>query len=172
MTNRVFLIGYMASGKTTIGKLLAARLGYVFLDTDRCIEAKKLKTVAEIFSEEGEVCFRKLEQKCLHELAEFENVVISTGGGTPCFFDNMQYMNEFGATVYLKWSAKDLSERLMLDKTNRRPLIARLKENELEAFVATGLTEREPTYSQANLTVSGTEEEILEQIYRWHKKTI
>ena len=161
----------MASGKTTIGKLLAARLGYAFFDMDKCIEAKKCKTVAQIFSEEGEEAFREMERKCLHELAEFENVVISTGGGVPCFFDNMQYMNERGTTVYLKWNVKDLIERLTLDKVNRRPLVAQLTGAELEAFVANGLIERESTYFQAKTIVSGTEEDILEQIIKVAEKS-
>ena len=154
----------MGSGKTTIGKLLAAQLGYAFFDMDKCIEAKKRKTVSQIFTEEGEEAFRLLERECLHELADFENVVISTGGGVPCFFDNMDYMNERGTTIYLKWSVKDLAARLEADKFNKRPLVAQRKGKELEDFVASGLAAREPKYLQANLIVSGTEEDVLAQI--------
>ena len=154
----------MGSGKTTIGKLLAAQLGYAFFDMDKCIEAKKRKMVSQIFTEEGEEAFRLLERDCLHELADFENVVISTGGGAPCFFDNMDYMNERGMTVYLKWGVKELAARLEADKFNKRPLVAQRKGKELEDFVASGLSAREPKYLQANLIVSGTEEDVLAQI--------
>jgi shikimate kinase len=164
MEKRVFLVGYMGSGKTTIGRMLAERLGFTFFDTDKCVESKRLKSVSRIFETEGEDTFRELERKCLHELADFEDVVISTGGGAPCFFDNMQYMNERGMTVYLKWSAKELANRLQADNSNKRPLLARLKGEELEAFIAEGLAKREAIYLQADAVASGTEEEILSQI--------
>ena len=154
----------MGSGKTTVGKLLAARLDYAFFDMDKCIEAKKRKTVSQIFTEEGEDAFRLLEKNCLHELADFESVVISTGGGVPCFFDNMDYMNERGMTVYLNRSVKELAARLEADKFNKRPLVALRKGTELEDFIDNTLTAREPKYLQANLIVSGTEEEVVEQI--------
>ena len=154
MTN-VFLIGYMGSGKTTIGKLLAARLGYSFVDMDTHIEEKQFKTVSQIFAELGEAEFRLLEQKCLHEVAEFENVVISTGGGAPCFFDNMEYMNSHGVTIYLKLTPTELVVRLEASHGNKRPLLAGRKGDELRQFIADGLAKREPFYSQAAFSLSG-----------------
>ncbi len=166
--NRIFLIGYMGSGKTTIGKLLAEKLGYSFIDMDHHIEEKQFKTVTQIFSELGEEKFRLLEQHCLHEVAEFENVVISTGGGAPCFFENMDYMNSRGLTIYLKLSPSQLAERLEVSKANKRPLLAERKGEELRQFVSDGLSKREPYYSKARLIITGDFEtavnEILEQI--------
>ena len=164
--NRIFLIGYMGSGKTTIGKLLAVKLGYSFVDMDTHIEEKQFKTVAQIFSELGEEKFRLLEQHCLHEVAEFENVVISTGGGAPCFFDNMDYMNSKGLTVYLKLSPIQLTERLETSKANKRPLLAERKGEELRQFIADGLAKREPYYSNAQLVISGDFETAVEEIIK------
>lgn len=162
--SRIFLIGYMGSGKSTIGRLLAQRLNFQFVDTDKWIEAKKRSTVSAIFEQEGEVAFRLLEKNALREVGEFENTIIATGGGIPCFFDNMQYMNKKGITVYLKWSAEDLEKRLIADNTNKRPLLAKYNEKELLEYIQRGLTEREPYYSEAQLTVSGTEQETVSKI--------
>ena len=93
---RIFLTGYMGAGKTTLGKAFARRMDISFIDLDWYIEERFHKTVGELFTERGETGFRELERNMLHEVAEFENVVISTGGGTPCFFDNMDFMNQIG----------------------------------------------------------------------------
>ena len=98
---RIFLIGYMGAGKTTMGKELSKQSGLSFIDLDHFMEGRYRKTVRQLFEEKGEETFRQIEKKALHEVADFENVVISTGGGTPCFFDNMAYMNSIGTTVYL-----------------------------------------------------------------------
>ena len=90
----IIIIGYMGAGKTTVGKALAKELGVMFYDLDWYIETRMHKTVKEIFDEKGEEGFRIIEHNMLHEVAEFENVVVSCGGGTPCFFDNMDYMNQ------------------------------------------------------------------------------
>ena len=162
--NRIFLIGYMGSGKTTIGKLLATRLGYSFVDMDSHIEDKQFKTVSQIFAEKGEHEFRLLEQKCLHEVAEFENVIISTGGGAPCFFDNIEYMNSHGLTIYLKLTAADLAERLEAIGISKRPLLANRKGEELRRFIAEGLSKRESFYEKANYSLSGNINETVEKI--------
>ena len=99
---RIFLIGFMGSGKTTLGKALAQKLGVDFIDLDLYIETRYHKTVREIFAESGEERFRQIEKSLLHEVADFENVIIAAGGGTPCFFDNIDYMNGHGTCVYLK----------------------------------------------------------------------
>ena len=99
---RIILIGYMGAGKTTVGKALAKALGVTFYDLDWYIETRMRRTVKQIFDQEGEEGFRRIERNMLHEVAEFENVVLSCGGGTPCFFDNIDYMNQQGPVVYLK----------------------------------------------------------------------
>lgn len=162
--NRIFLIGYMGSGKTTVGKLLAARLGYSFTDMDAHIEEKLFKSVSQIFKELGEEQFRLLEQQSLHEVAQFDHAVISTGGGTPCYFDNMDYMNRQGDTVYLKLSPEELAERLESSHANKRPLLANRKGDELKQFIAEGLAKREAYYATAAYTVSGDIESTVSQI--------
>lgn len=94
---RIILLGYMGSGKTTVGKALAKNLGLPFYDLDWYIESRMRKTVKQLFDERGEDGFRKVERNMLHEVAEFENIVLSCGGGTPCFFDNMDYINQQGS---------------------------------------------------------------------------
>ena len=168
--NRIFLIGYMGSGKTTIGKLVAKQLGYSFVDMDAHIEEKQFKTVSQIFAEKGEPEFRLLEQKCLHEVADFENVVISTGGGAPCFFDNIEYMNAHGLSIYLKLTANELAERLELVGINKRPLLAGKSSTELRQFIAEALSKREPFYSKATYALSGDINLVVNEISELVKK--
>ena len=113
---RIFLIGYMGAGKTTLGKAFSRELGLTFIDLDWYIEERFHKTVGELFTERGETGFRELERNMLHEVAEFENVVISTGGGAPCFFDNMEFMNRVGKTVFLDVHPDVLFRRLRIAK--------------------------------------------------------
>ena len=164
--NRIFLIGYMGSGKTTIGKLLAKKLGYSFVDMDHHIEEKQFKTVSQIFTEKGEDVFRRLEQNCLHEVADFENIVISTGGGAPCFFDNMDYMNRHGLTIYLKLTTDELAERLELVGVSKRPILAGKTGIELRQFIAEGLAKREIFYEKATHSLSGSIEDTVNQIFQ------
>lgn len=154
----------MGSGKTTIGKQLAEKLGYGFIDMDAHIEEKEFKSVSQIFVEKGEEEFRLLEQKCLHEVAEFENVIISTGGGAPCFFDNIEYMNSHGITIYLKLTSAELAERLELSHANKRPLLANRKGKELENFIYEGLSKREPFYNRATYSLSNNDDTVIERI--------
>ena len=160
---RIFLIGYMGSGKTTVGKLLAAKLGYSFVDMDAHIEEQQFKSVGQIFAERGEDEFRLLEQKCLHEVAQFDDVIISTGGGAPCFFDNMEYMNTHGTTFYLRFTADELADRLATQAA-KRPLIATKKGDELRQFIAEGLKKREPFYTRANFSVAGDVNAVVKEI--------
>ena len=148
---RIFLIGYMGVGKTTLGKALADRTGLSFIDLDLFIEGRYRKTIRQIFEAEGEEAFREIERKALHEVAEFEDIVLSTGGGTPCFFDNMTYMNRVGTTVYLKASPEALTERISLCK-HSRPAVRHLDGEALAAFVRDALTRRTPFYERAHLT--------------------
>src|SRR5690554_5919230 len=110
---RVFLIGYMGSGKTTVGKKLAQSLSLSFIDLDDFIQNKYRKTIADIFADLGEEGFRKIESKALREVSEIEDVVISTGGGAPCFYDNIEVMNNAGVTVYIEVDPQELASRLM-----------------------------------------------------------
>lgn len=146
--NRIILIGYMGAGKTTIGKALSKELGMMFYDLDWYIETRMHRTVAQIFAEKGEEGFRKIEYNMLHEVAEFENVIISCGGGTPCFFDNMDYLNAQGDTVYLKASPEVLCGHLKIGKVER-PLIKGKSPEELQQFIIEQLEKREPFYNKA-----------------------
>ena len=150
---RIIIVGYMGSGKTTVGKALSKDLGIPFYDLDWYIESRMRKTVAQIFAERGEEGFRKIEHNMLHEVAEFENVIISCGGGTPCFFDNMDYMNGQGDTVYLQASPDVLYNHLKMGKTER-PLLKNKTPEEMQVFIAEQLEKREPYYSKAKHTLN------------------
>lgn len=145
---RILIIGYMGAGKTTLGKVLAKELGLPFYDLDWYIESRMMKTVPQLFAERGEEGFRKVEHNMLHEVAEFENVVISCGGGTPCFYDNMEYMNAQGDTVYLKASPEVLYAHLQMGKVER-PLLKNKTREEMQAFIQEQLAEREKYYTKA-----------------------
>jgi len=146
---KIFLIGYMGSGKTTIGKLLAKRLNLSFIDLDLFIENRYRKSIGEIFTEKGETDFREIERKALCEVSQFENLIISTGGGTPCFFNNMNVMNEAGTSIYLKVGIDELAKRLSCCK-EKRPLIKNKSPEELKEFIHVNLEKREIFYNQAS----------------------
>ena len=146
--NRIILSGSMGAGKTTVGKALSKELGIPFYDLDWYIESRRRKTVPQIFAEVGEAGFREIERNMLHEVAEFEDVIISCGGGTPCFFDNMEYMNQQGKVVYLQASPEVLHGHLKMGKTER-PLLKGKNDEELLAFIKEQLKQREPFYKQA-----------------------
>ncbi len=149
---RIILIGYMGSGKTTVGKALSKDTGMMFYDLDWYIESRMRKSVSQLFAERGEDCFRKLEYNMLHEVAEFEDVIISCGGGTPCFFDNMDYLNQQGDVVYLKATPDVLYKHLLMAKVER-PLLKGKSPEELIAYITEHLKEREPFYSKARYTL-------------------
>lgn len=148
----IIIIGYMGAGKTTVGKALAKELGVMFYDLDWYIESRMRKTVKQIFDEIGEEGFRKIERNMLHEVAEFENVVVSCGGGTPCFFDNMDYMNQLGETIYLKASPETLHTHLKMGK-GVRPLLINKTPEEVEIFIREQLKLREPFYNKAKYII-------------------
>ena len=152
---RIILIGYMGAGKTTVGKALSQALDLPFYDLDWYIEERYRRTIAQIFAEKGEKGFRDIERNILHEVAEFEDVVISCGGGTPCFFDNMEYMNRQAQTVYLKASPDILFRHLKMGKVER-PLLKDKTEDEMKQYIRDSLSTREPFYSQARYTLDVT----------------
>lgn len=145
---RIIIIGYMGSGKTTVGHALSQELGLPFYDLDWYIETRMHCTVKQIFDEKGEEGFRKIEHNLLHEVAEFEDVIISCGGGTPCFFDNIDYINRQGETVYLKCTTDVLYKHLKMGKTVR-PLLLNKTPDEVKTFIETQLKQREPFYAKA-----------------------
>jgi shikimate kinase len=158
---KIFLIGYMGSGKSTCGKKLAALLGYEFLDHDLLIENAVGKSVYDIFQEDGEEHFREMEHHMLISLMNKDNIVVSTGGGTPCHYNNMQLMNENGLTIYLKMSANTLVNRLRNAKTER-PIIKGKSAEDLYNFIVTHLENREPFYSEAQYKVKAKDLNIQE----------
>ncbi len=138
----------MGSGKTTVGKVLSRELKLPFYDLDWYIENRMHKSIHQIFNEKGEEGFRKIERNMLHEVAEFENVIISCGGGTPCFFDNIDYINQQGESIYLKCRPDILSAHLRMGKTIR-PLLLNKTHEEVELFISEQLAQRENFYGKA-----------------------
>ena len=138
----------MCVGKTTIGKALAKQMGCTFYDLDWYIEERFHTKIPEIFARDGEEHFRDLEKRMLHEVAEFEDTVVACGGGTPCYFDNMDYMNSRSTTIYLQATADTILEHLGMSR-GRRPLLEGKTPEELDAYVRKQLSEREPYYLKA-----------------------
>lgn len=143
----------MGSGKSHLGWKLANHLGMQFVDMDNYLEERNCKTIPQIFAEEGEAEFRKKERKALEELSEFTDLIIATGGGAPCFFDNMDLMNESGQTIYLNIDPAILADRLMKSKTDR-PLIKGKSKEELVTFIDETLKKRDAFYSQAKFQIT------------------
>jgi shikimate kinase len=154
---KIFLIGFMGCGKSTLGKKLALKLGYTFVDIDKEIERKVNMSITEYFQKNGEDSFRELESSLLKTMDLAENSVIATGGGAPCYFDNLQWMNENGTTIYLSLSPKALAKRLE-SATEQRPVLKNLKGEELEQLIAEKLQLREKFYKQAELIVKGIDQ--------------
>ncbi len=166
---RIIIIGYMGAGKTTVGRALARDLGLDFYDLDSYIENRMHCTIKDLFDRRGEEGFRLIERAMLHEVAEFEDVVISSGGGTPCFFDNMDYMCRQADTVYLRATPEVLLVHLKMGHTVR-PLLLGKSDDEVQTFVADHLRQREPVYLRARCTtdvcVLDTREKISDTITR------
>ena len=151
---RIYLIGYMASGKSFLGSLLAEKLGFEFIDLDYLFEERYRINVADFFEKYDEGIFRKIERSLLHETAGFDDVVVSTGGGTPCFFDNMEFIKQSGISIYLCQTVPELVSRRKGVK-RKRPLLRDIPLAELEAKVASQLAERAFFYNQADMVISG-----------------
>ena len=173
----IYLIGYMGAGKTTAGRILADKLGWHFVDLDDAFYQIHGYTTADYIREFGLEEFRKKEKYVVEDLAElpYEHVIYATGGGYPCWEDNMDCLLELGTSIYLRWSPEHLARRLSLTDLSTRPVLQGRTEEELLEFIAPQLEERDPIYSRANhvLDVQQCDEEsdqrIAEEIYQWIK---
>jgi len=145
----IFLIGLPGSGKTTLGKQLAKQIHYTFSDLDEAIVKTYHSTIEEIFLHNGEATFRTYESQCLHAYTKKENIIVSTGGGAPCFHDNMKWMNDNGVTVFLNPPLNELAKRLSDSDNSHRPMLRGKNKNELLAFLEIKFEERLRFYSQS-----------------------
>lgn len=156
MQSRIFLIGFMGSGKTTLGRRLARRISYNFVDMDHLIEETADMGIPDIFREHGEETFRKWERDILLELCSREKVVISTGGGAPCHGDMMDLMSSAGATIYIEMTGEALRHRLIHARAER-PLIKGKSEEELLEYIQNMLEKRSPFYKRARYHIDGSD---------------
>ncbi len=143
----------MGCGKSTMGRAVSELTGVPFIDLDNYIEKRYHLTVKEIFAQRGEAGFRDVERRMLQEVADFEDVIVACGGGTPCFFDNMEYMSAHGTTVFLNTPIERLHSRLMRGR-HKRPLIANKSDEELLEFIKEALAGRMEYYSKAQIEFS------------------
>ena len=165
---KIVLLGYMASGKSSIGKILSKNLSLRFLDLDDYIVEKENRSIADLFKEKGEIYFRRVEHKYLIEiLSKDEDFILSLGGGTPCYGNNMEEINkEETISVYLQGSIPTISKRLVKDKS-KRPLVSFLGDEQITEFVAKHIFERRPFYEQAKMTIKidgKTKEELTTEL--------
>lgn len=160
---RIFLVGYMGAGKTTLGKALSKAIGLPFVDLDWYIESRYHQTISDLFARRGEDGFRQLERTMLHEVGEFEDVIISCGGGTPCFFDNMDYMNRQGPTVWLDASTDCLFRRLSKG-LRKRPVLQGKTDEALREFIQQNLNSRLDYYARARLRIDSSRLENRQQV--------
>lgn len=174
----VYLIGYMAAGKTTIGRMLAERIGWRFVDLDDAFLQIHGYTPNEYIRQFGIEAFRRKEKYVLEDIADmspYENVVYATGGGYPCYEDNMECLAELGTSVYLRWEARDLAKRLMLTDLSERPVLQGRTEEELLSFISPQLAAREEYYLKADHVVDApgftedADEQIADSIISWLK---
>jgi len=151
---RIFLIGFMGSGKTHWGKLLSQKTGAPFFDLDKVIVDEESKSIAQIFQEKGEEYFRYKEKEVMEQIVdEHETIILSCGGGTPCFFNNIDFMKDSGTVVWLNTCIDTLVERLLKEK-NHRPLIKNIDDKNLKAFILKKLQDRRLYYEQASIIVA------------------
>ena|ERR1043166_7693444 len=150
---KIFLIGFMGSGKTYWGKLLSLKLSFPFFDLDDQITSREGKTINEIFNEKGEEDFRMIEKELLHTITEsHDNFVMACGGGAPCYFNNIDYMNQLGTTVWINTPIEELCKRLLEEKM-QRPLIKELTDEEIRIFIQKKFADRKIYYEQADITI-------------------
>lgn len=171
---KLFLVGYMGCGKSTLGRKLSRRMRWPIIDTDHQIEEREGASVADIFRYEGEEHFRREERRLMEELVADEwQMIISTGGGLPTWSDNMDYMNRAGLTVYIRRSAEQIASRLSPYGRQKRPSLRGLNDEELVSFMQRHMAERSPWYERAALTLDGDrygDEELVEQVLNYIDK--
>lgn len=168
--NRIYLVGYMGAGKTTTARRLAHQLGWEVADTDALFEEKYKISVNDFFNKYDEPLYRKLESAVLKETENLENVVVATGGGTACYFDNMDWMNSHGLTVFMRISPQAAVDRVIHSR-HKRPLAIGKTEEELTEFVAQHYTSRMPFYEQARITIK-SEDLDLENLTKTIKENL
>ncbi|MBR1792647.1 MAG: shikimate kinase [Bacteroidales bacterium] len=164
---RIYLIGYMYCGKTTIGKKLANSLGWQFIDIDQLIEERYRTSIPLFFQHYGEPLFRQIETQTLHETKQVENAVISTGGGTPCHNNNMEWINQHGTSIFLSLNAENIYSRMKASHKHR-PILASIPEQQRYPFIQQQLAQRLPHYAQARHTLiidQTPPTEIIKSIY-------
>ena len=160
---KIFLIGFMGTGKTYWGQLLSQKLQIPFFDLDEQIVASEEKDINEIFASDGEEYFRLLEKDTLHIITEsYDSFVMATGGGTPCYFNNVEYMNQSGTTVWISTPIEVLFERLVKEKQNR-PLLRDLNENQVKGFIIKKFSDRKIYYEQATVIID-EDNKVLDKI--------
>ncbi len=159
LNRKVYIIGFMGSGKSTTGRKLASLLGWSFIDLDRAIENKTGKKIPLIFEQDGEEYFRHMESEVLRDLLTVSDTVVSTGGGTPCHSNNMDHMLSSGLTVYLRLTPLQLRSRLVHSGTER-PLIKGLDNEAVLGFIVDKLAERDPYYNQAEIVIDGFDTDL------------
>lgn len=160
----IFIIGFMGSGKSTIGKKLALQKDVNFIDVDKEIELSEKTSIVEIFKEKGEKYFREIESIIIRRIKQ--KSIVACGGGLPCYNDNIKYINENGVSIYLYADANNIFKRINKDITNR-PLINNVKKKDLKSYIRTKVRERSEIYKKANFTINTnnkSESEILTQI--------
>lgn len=174
----IYLVGYMGAGKTTAGRLLAQKLGWHFVDLDDAFEQIHGLSTADYIRTYGLEEFRKKEKYVLEDLADqvpFEKVIYATGGGYPCWEDNMECLRELGTSIYIRWKPEHLAKRLSLTDLSERPVLQGRTEEELLSFIAPQLEAREPFYAQANhildvdICDECSDERIAEELYQFLK---
>lgn len=160
---KIFIIGFMGTGKTHWGRLLSHKLQIPFFDLDEQVVVQEGKNINEIFADKGEEYFRHLEKETLHIITEsHDSFVMATGGGTPCYFNNVEYMNRMGTTVWISTPIDALFERLVKEKQNR-PLLKNLDDNQLKRFIIKKFSDRKIYYEQASVIIE-EDDKVLEKI--------
>lgn len=156
MPSRIYLVGMPGSGKTTLGRLLANRIAYDFIDLDELIAEREQMSIADIFSQKGEAYFREKEKEALHETFKMSRCVIATGGGTPCFFDNMEQINKHGLAIFINIPLSVIAGRIERQQQTR-PLLPAESAEDILSQLKEIYQKRFPYYDQAEIAVSGTD---------------